>query len=500
MSNAPNAIPDLEQYFAPFRANTIGDDLTFLTPYGEQRLVYADWTASGRLYRPIESALREHFGPFVGNTHSESSVTGSAMTIAYHEAHARLKRHVNAGPDDLVLTSGSGMTGVVNKLQRLLGLKAPQGLRHFIALPPAERPVVFVTHLEHHSNHTSWYETIADVVVVPPDASGTVDLSALEAQLHTYRDRAVKIGAFSACSNVTGVFTPYYEMARLMRRAGGISIIDFAASAPYVTIDMHPAGDPEAALDAVLFSPHKFLGGPGASGVMVFTRALYHNTVPDEAGGGTVAWTNPWGQYAFLDDVEAREDAGTPGFLQAIKAALAVDLKDAMTVEAMQRREAQIVPYAMDRLQSIPGVHVLAPAVRHRLAMLSFWTEGLHYNLVVRLLNDRFGVQARGGCSCAGTYGHFLLHVDPSRSKAITDRIDRGDLSEKPGWVRLSFHPSTTMADIDHALDAVESVMRHGAAWAADYAYSNVTNEYRHRDGDAALRARVAGWYAAALT
>lgn len=489
----------LERHFAPFRANTIGHDLTFVTPYGEQRLVYADWTASGRLYRPIEAALAERFGPYVGNTHSESSVTGTAMTLAYHEAHARLKRHVNAGPDDLVITSGAGMTGVVNKLQRILGLKAPEGLRRYVQMKDAERPVVFVTHLEHHSNHTSWYETICDVVVVPPDADGVVSLAALEQQLHGFRDRPLKIGAFSACSNVTGVLTPYHEMARLMRRAGGISIIDFAASAPYVPIDMHPADDPEAALDAVLFSPHKFLGGPGSSGVMIFNRALHHNAVPDEAGGGTVAWTNPWGQYAFLDDIEAREDAGTPGFLQTIKAALAVSLKDAMTTEAMQRREREIVPYAMDRLQAIPGVHLLAPGVRHRLAMLSFWTEGLHYNLVVRLLNDRFGVQSRGGCSCAGTYGHYLLHVDQARSKAITDRIDRGDLSEKPGWVRLSFHPSTTMADITHALDAVEQVMRHGARWAADYVYSARTNEYAHKDGDAALKGRVTGWYADAL-
>jgi selenocysteine lyase/cysteine desulfurase len=489
---------DLERHFEPFRANTIGHDQTFRSPYGEQRVVYADWTASGRLYRPIEDALVNRFGPFVGNTHSEASVTGSAMTIAYHEAHAVLKRHVNAGPDDLVLTSGAGMTSVVNKLQRILGLKAPEGLRRFIDLPERERPVVFVTHLEHHSNHTSWYETIADVVVVPPDEQGVVSLAALEEQLHAYRDRVVKIGAFSACSNVTGIFTPYHEMARLMRRAGGISLIDFAASAPYVAIDMHPAGDPEAALDAVLFSPHKFLGGPGSSGVIVFSKALYNNSVPDEAGGGTVAWTNPWGQYAFLDDIEAREDAGTPGFLQAIKAALAVKLKDSMTVDAMRRREEAIVPYAMDKLQAIPGVHVLAPGVRHRLAMLSFWVEDMHYNLVVRLLNDRFGVQSRGGCSCAGTYGHYLLHVDPSRSKAITDQIDRGDLSAKPGWVRLSFHPSTTTADIDHALHAVAEVVRNARAWSQDYVYSNVTNEYAHRDGDQALTRRVREWFAAA--
>ncbi|MBE0592046.1 MAG: aminotransferase class V-fold PLP-dependent enzyme [Gemmatimonadales bacterium] len=484
----------MERHFAPFRANTVGHDQAFRSPYGEQRIVYADWTASGRLYRPIEQRLLESFGPFVGNTHSESSVTGTAMTLAYHEAHRILKDHVHAGPDDLILTTGAGMTAAVNKFQRILGLKVPQGLRRHVRLPEAERPVVFVTHMEHHSNHTSWYETIADVVVVPPDARGIVDLAALEAQLHSYRHRPVKIGAFTACSNVTGVATPYHAMARLMHQAGGVALIDFAASAPYVGIDMHPP-EPDEALDAVLFSPHKFLGGPGASGVVIFNRALYRNTVPDEAGGGTVAWTNPWGQYAFLDDIEAREDAGTPGFLQAIKAALAVRLKEAMGIEAMARREAAIVPYAMDALTAIPGVHLLAPGCRDRLAMLSFYVEDIHYNLMVRLLNDRFGVQARGGCSCAGTYGHYLLNVDPSRSRSITDRIDRGDLSQKPGWVRLSFHPTTTTADIDHCVRAVGLIVEHAEAWRQDYVYSPQTNEYAHRDGVGEARSRVRKWF-----
>lgn len=488
-------MPDLERHFEPFRTNTVGHGQTFVSPYGEQRIVYADWTASGRLYRPIEEALLKQFGPFVGNTHSESSVTGSAMTVAYHEAHDILRRHVQATADDIVLTCGAGMTNAVNKLQRILGLKAPEGLRRYIDIPARERPVVFVTHLEHHSNHTSWYETIADVVVVPPDEQGVVSLDALEEQLYLYRERPTKIGAFSACSNVTGIVTPVHELARLMHRAGGIVLIDYAASAPYVDIDMHPAGDPEGALDAVLFSPHKFLGGPGSSGVVIFSRALHHNSVPDEAGGGTVAWTNPWGQYAFLEDVETRESGGTPGFLQAIKAALVVRLKDAMTVPAMQAREAAIAPYALDRLQAIPRVHLLAPAARHRLAMLSFWVEDVHYNLMVRLLNDRFGVQSRGGCSCAGTYGHYLLHVDPSRSKAITDRIDTGDLSEKPGWVRLSFHPSTSMADIDHTLHAVAECVKRAGEWSKDYVYSNVTNEFTHRDGDAAMTTRVHDWF-----
>ena len=470
----------------------MGWDQTFPSPYGEQRIVYADWTASGRLYVPIEERMLHTFGPFVGNTHSESSATGTAMTLAYHEAHRVLKAHVNAGPDDVILTFGSGMTGAINKFQRLLGLKAPPGLRQCIDLGGRARPVVFVTHMEHHSNQTSWCETIADVVVIPPDAEGGVDLAAFAALLEQYRARTTKIGAFTSCSNVTGIAAPYHELARMMHQAGGIVIVDFAACAPYVPIDMHPA-DADTRLDAVVFSPHKFLGGPGSSGVLVFDRALYHNTAPDDAGGGTVAWTNPWGQYAFLSDIEAREDGGTPGFLQAIRAALAVRLKETMGVEAIRQREAQIVGRAFPALEAVPGVHLLARTFHHRLPIFSFYVEHLHYNLVVRLLNDRFGVQARGGCSCAGTYGHYLLHVDPARSRAITDLIDHGDLSLKPGWVRLSFHPTSPDDEIDYCIDAVAQVVRHGDEWAADYVYSPVTNEYTHRRGPA--HGSVRDWF-----
>jgi selenocysteine lyase/cysteine desulfurase len=389
---------------------------------------------------------------------------------------------VHAGPDDVIITFGTGMTGAINKFQRILGIKAPPGLRPYIDLGARERPVVFVTHMEHHSNQTSWCETIGDVVVIPPDERGLVNPAALEALLREHRDRPVKIGAFTACSNVTGIATPYHALAKLMHQAGGVAFVDFAASAPYVPIDMHPA-DPEERLDAVTFSPHKFLGGPGSSGVLIFDRALYHNTEPDDAGGGTVAWTNPWGEYSFLQDVELREDAGTPGFLQAIRAALAVRLKETMGVDAIRQREAEIVSRAMTGLEAIPGVHLLAGHIRHRLPIFSFYVENLHYNLVVRLLNDRFGIQARGGCSCAGTYGHYLLHVDPARSRAITDLIDHGDLSEKPGWVRLSFHPTTTDAEIDYCVEALREIVQKAPEWSADYVYSPVTNEFCHRSG-----------------
>ncbi len=485
---------DRNDPFALQRKQTIGCDAHYVTPYGTQKLVYADWTASGRLYRPIEHILCEAIGPWVGNTHSESSETGRLMTQAYQQARAILKVHVHAGDDDLLICSGNGMTGAMNKFQRILGLKAPEGLRKYVVIPEAQRPVVFVTHMEHHSNHTSWYETIADVVVIPPDAQGLVDVAALDALLHDYRQRPLKIGSFTACSNVTGIATPYHELARRMHRAGGIAIVDFAASAPYAAMDMHPAGDPDAHLDALLFSPHKFLGGPGSNGVLIFNRALYHNRVPDDSGGGTVNWTNPWGGYSFIEDIEAREDAGTPGFLQTMRAALAVRLKEQMGVAAMAARERAIVARVMARLREMPGVHVLAGEHVERQAIFSLYLEQAHYNLVVRLLSDRFGVQARGGCSCAGTYGHYLLHVDPSRSQAITTHIDRGDLSDKPGWVRLSFHPSNSDAEIEHALDALAAIAGNAARWADDYRYLPDCNEFVHRDGPGHGIA-VASWF-----
>lgn len=485
----------LETFFTGFRRDIVGVDQTFVSPFGRQRLVYADWTASGRLYAPIERRLLERFGPFVANTHSESNTSGTTMTRAYHEAHAILKAHVNAAPGDVIITQGSGMTGVVNKLQRMMGLRLAEQLQSFCTLPRYRRPIVFVTHMEHHSNQTSWEESICDVEVLEPDEQGLVSTAALERALDRHADRPLKIGAFTGCSNVTGIRAPYYDLARVMHAHGGLCFVDFAASGPYVEIDMHPAGDPDASLDAIYFSPHKFLGGPATPGVLVFDSRLYHNRVPDQPGGGTVLWTNPWHEHSYISDIEVREDGGTPAFLQTIKAALAVKLKDAMGVERMLAREHEMVPRLLDGLHEIPRLHVLAGHVRERLGIFSFYVEHLHYNLVVRLLNDRFGVQVRGGCSCAGTYGHFLLHVDPNRSRAITTKIEHGDFSEKPGWVRLSIHPTTPDAEVDYLLEAVDAVARHGEAWAKDYAYCSRANEFRHRQQAARDGADVPEWF-----
>lgn len=469
----------LEQHFTSFRNNIIGIDQEFNSPFGKQKIVYADWIASGRLYRPIEEKLCNKFGPFVGNTHTETSETGTLMTNAYHLALKKIKTHVNAGPNDVIITAGSGFTTVINKFQRILGFRTMKNMDAHNCLPIEERPVVFISHMEHHSNHTSWFETIADVIQLKPDKDLLVDVDELRNQLENHKHRKMKIGSFTSCSNVTGISTPYHEMAKVMHEYGGLCFVDFAASAPYVDINMHP-DDPMMALDAVLFSPHKFLGGPGTSGVLVFNSSIYKNPVPDNPGGGTVDWTNPWGEFKYVDDIEAREDGGTPGFLQAIKTALCIELKNKMEVPKIEKREKELVKIAFDEMPKIPGIRILADNVRERLGVISFFFDDIHFNLAVKLLNDKFGVQVRGGCACAGTYGHFLLDVSYDTSKEITELINHGDLSKKPGWIRLSLHPTMTNDELYFIIDAIANVKKHHQEWGKQYVYNCKNNEFRH--------------------
>lgn len=471
-----------KSHFEKFRKKIIGDKIVFNTPYGQKTMIYADWIASGRLYKDIEKQIVESFGPFIGNTHTETSETGTLMTKAYHHSQKIIKNHVNAGPDDIIITAGFGMTAVVNKLQRILGLRTCGLINHHNCLKDLseyEKPIVFISHMEHHSNQTSWIETCADVVVLNPDKNTMVDLKELKQQLEKNKHRKFMIGSFTACSNVTGIETPYYEMAKLMHEYGGLCFVDFAASAPYVDINMHPA-DPMCKLDAIFFSPHKFLGGPGTSGVMIFDKSIYHNYTPDQPGGGTVDWTNPWGEYKYVESIEIREDGGTPGFLQCIRTALCIDLKNKMNPTKIRQREEELLDICFEEMPKVKGLHILAENVRERIGIVSFYFEDIHYNLVVKLLNDRFGVQVRGGCACAGTYGHFLLDVSYEQSKQITELINQGDLSLKPGWVRLSLHPTMTNEELYFIMDALNQISKNHKKWAKDYIYSKKTNEYTH--------------------
>lgn len=489
-------VTDLEAHFNQFRKHIIGQNQTFVSPYGEQKIIYTDWTASGRLYRPIEDKLSNEFGPFVANTHTETTVSGTAMTQAYHRAKHIIKDHVNANEDDVLIVSGNGMTGVVNKFQRILGLKVPENLRAYTEVPDEIRPVVFVSHMEHHSNQTSWLETMATVEIVPPDKDGLFSLENLATLLDEYKDRTIKIASVIGGSNVTGIQTPYHDIAKLMHQNGGVCFVDFACSAPYVAIDMHPE-DNEAYLDALFFSPHKFLGGPGTSGVLVFNKKLYKNMIPDCPGGGTVSWTNPWGEHKYIENIEDREDGGTPGFLQTIKAALAIKLKEQMGVDHMLKREHELLEIIFKRLEPISNIHILAGQHKDRLGVISFYIEDLHFNLGVKLLNDKFGIQTRGGCSCAGTYGHFLLHVDQKMSHELTDEISLGELVRKPGWIRMSIHPTTTNAEIEFVCDSIIDLAKHHQTWAKDYEYEKSNNEFIHKSlvGKNSVTTQVDHWF-----
>jgi selenocysteine lyase/cysteine desulfurase len=379
-------------------------------------------------------------------------------------------------------------------LQRILGLKLCAHADKGLCFKSKDRPVVFITHMEHHSNQTSWLETVAEVVIVGHTPDLLVDADDLEAKLIAYKDRSFKIGSFTACSNVTGVIPDYHKLAGLMHKYGGVCFIDFAASAPYVVMNMHPE-DPMEKLDGIYFSPHKFLGGPGTSGVLIFDSSLYNNPVPDQPGGGTVDWTNPWGEYKYIDDIEIREDGGTPGFLQTIKTALCIELKNQLGTQNIHAREKELVKIAFREFRKIPGVHILADHLEDRLGIFSFYITNIHYNLVVKLLNDRFGIQVRGGCACAGTYGHILLDVSYEISKIITDKINTGDLSDKPGWIRVSLHPTMTDAELYFIIDAIRQISIMHKEWQSDYVYNKRTNEFRHISEPEDKTSIIADWF-----
>ncbi|WP_238474584.1 aminotransferase class V-fold PLP-dependent enzyme [Maribacter algarum] len=472
---------NLERHFETFREGIIGRNETFKNNNGEHRLLYADWTASGRLYWPIEETMAHRVGPWVANTHTETSLTGATMTRAYHKARQVIKKHVNASEDDVLICCGTGMTGAMNRLLRILGLRVPEQLKPYLDIAEKKFPIVFISHMEHHSNHTPWLETLAEVKLIPHTEDGLVDLEALERLLKSYRNRD-KIVSVTACSNVTGIELPYRKISRLAHENDALCFVDFACNAPYVDIDMNP--NETEYIDAITFSPHKFLGGPGSSGVLIFKKKLYELSAPENPGGGTVVFTDPWGNHRYKKDIEEREDGGTPGFLQTIRTAMAIRLKEKMGTQHIARREEQINAMVFERLEKVEGLTILASQHRKRLSIFSFSLEGLNYDLVVKLLNDKFGIQARGGCSCAGTYGHYLMNIDEERSKQIMAGSELGCVINKPGWVRISFHPTMTDSEIEKVCDAVERVAKKGMGWKKEYRFTPFGYRPKNQEND----------------
>jgi len=495
------------------RSQVIGADATVETPFGDRLMVYADYTASGRCLMLAETYL-QNLQRIYANTHTEDDISGRSMTQLLVQAEESIKKSVNAGPSGCIIAVGSGATGAIDKLQQIIGVALPPATRQSLSRMMEDslgsdaqmkfndylerhQPVVFIGPYEHHSNEVSWRENLATVVEIPMDNEGGIDLQYLETQLQSpaYAGRK-RIGSFSAASNVTGMRTPVHEIASLLHKYDAIACFDFAASAPYVEIDMDPpAGkyEGDASLDAIFISPHKFIGGPGSMGILVFKEHIYHKELPPSvSAGGTVDYVGPTGQD-FIEDIEEREKAGTPGVLQVLKAALAFQIKDHIGVAAIEKREAELVRRAFVRWLNNPHIEIMGNQdPERRIGIISFNIKNhrskyLHPKFVTSLLNDLFGIQTRAGCSCAGPYGHRLLHIDDETSEQYRKWIVKGFCGIKPGWCRVSMHYAMDDLEADFIFDSVEFVANYGHFFLSQYYFDMHSGTWTHKSDEVHL-------------
>ncbi|MFT6103075.1 MAG: selenocysteine lyase/cysteine desulfurase [Candidatus Endobugula sp.] len=482
--------------------SVIGSDLYIETTFGKKPLVYADYTASGRSLGFIEDYIRDHVLPFYANSHTETSYTGAQTTALREQAREMIRDAVNGNEEDAVILCGSGATAAINKLIDIMNIRLPADVSDQYALldsiPQEERPVVFLGGYEHHSNELPWRESIADVITIPLDSEGQLDLIFLESALEQYSARSLKIGTFSAASNVTGLKTDVNRVNALLKQHNALAFWDYAAAAPYVGIDMNPTSTGSSSTnpdgtkegsnlikDAVFISPHKFVGGPGTPGVLVVKKALLTNRVPAMPGGGTVVYVTPE-DHVFTTDLERKEEGGTPAIVESVRAGLVFALQQQVGTATIEAREEDFVRRALDTWKQSPNVDVLGNTEADRLAIVSLRIKHddkfLHYGFVAALLNDVFGIQARGGCSCAGPYGHTLLGMDMAYSKAIESEILNGNMLLRPGWVRVNFNYFIDEKTYQYLVGAIQLVAEHGWRLLPFYHFDQASGVWRYQD------------------
>ena len=483
-----------KELVAKIRDSVIGDGQLIETSFGQKPLIYADYTASGRSLDFIEQFITNRVLPFYANTHTETSFTGAQSTAFREEARQSIKQAVNAVEDDQLIFCGSGATAAINKLIDILDLRLPVNLneRHkFLDLVPvASRPVIFIGPYEHHSNEIPWRESIADVVVIPLSQSGQLDTKVLQAKLIEFADRPLKIGSFSAASNVTGLKTDVDEVAALLHQYDALSFWDYAAAAPYVSIDMNPLNN-TCSKDAVFLSPHKFVGGPGTPGVLIVKKKLLKNSVPASPGGGTVLYVTPV-DHQFIADHERREEGGTPAIVESVRAGLVFKLQQAVGTDLIESLEASFKERALAQWKLNKNIEVLGDSSQEGLSIFSLRIKheeaDLHYGFVVALLNDLFGIQARGGCSCAGPYGHELLGMDLNYSRKLEKELNKGHMVMRPGWVRLNFNYFINEETFDYLLNAIEYVSELGWKLLPFYEIDSDSGTWRYQGASMKLK------------